>query len=1115
LLNKIDEYIPFNPGQATKLERELGRLPNNKDVPIGVLGVDEQIHRPVAFSRFIGLSKQTNIDDVKEQLRTLKPTVARLERSSDRKARLGHSISSTNLGDASMDGPSIEDHVRDFHYASAQLEESQLRHRDSIMSIPSGHHYGHSNMLLSDPNNIHSPNRMQSMPIGRRMGNLPNGHPPRDLYHSESNYNHLESGGHSRISSRSDADSRISYDEYQRRQVAHLQHPFLHDNTEPAFTHDLLAGRSHLYPNGHGITEDWRKDDFFQSSDSDMGFHAPISHSGNAILQHKGNFKRTDSEDEDELFLPQVKLHRSVADIVVTHSAPVSARQHLNGTGSGYSSFFGSEDEIDDRMMRETNLKASIESDDASHKSKDSGYDSGNSHEGFADETANDEQEERRNPKKNDVDDADMGSSRHQHVPETRLRKRRGTEEVRMVSASALDGTKVLLSSNSASVLVSSSSSSSAAAAAANLNSSISLVRPESKGDLSSRSDGPKVPESVQPLLSSSSISSSPIIKRTRPSPSSMNEIEMSQLRRNNMDPSEPLPLSSENPNSLVLFNPSNEASPSNYKDEETHVDLHLELHPPEAPPRTTFYQMPDPRHLNRSKAIKGLQSGFSELYRGMHLLKRYAELNVEATDKVLAKYEKNIARGHRHSFMREEISRYNFSKGQELRSLISQTEHVYAQAFTGGHRTPAMQKLRVPEEEDDMESTTLRFGLLFGISLGFAIIILYMCIVVKSSVVQKMRPDLIVFRMLFITTLMLWYWGVDMWIWSAHRVNYPFIFEFNTRGHMRYQNIFDIASVFTVVLIGDMMLYMLTALQHYDPDFNVPGFEYLRHVPPETYPLILVILLLGLLLFYSVRSGFWLVRTMGRIVTAPLNKVVFRDFFMADQLVSISLVLQDIDFTICYFTTCAFRGGGNSCASNHVWMGAILSTLPQLWRLLQCFRRYRDSKDKTNLYNAGKYTTGMLVAICSSMRSIFKSTSWLVLWLIIVIIATIYSYGWDIYKDWSIGDRKSANWMLRDQLLYPKWWYYAAAIANLILRLMWTFTISPDVVATFFFLGKDGFTTLLVAVEVSRRAMWNIFRLENEQLNNCGRFRAVQDIPLPLPLKPAVEENLYQDKIK
>eukprot|EP00485_Elphidium_margaritaceum_P010516 CAMPEP_0202705902 /NCGR_PEP_ID=MMETSP1385-20130828/18402_1 /ASSEMBLY_ACC=CAM_ASM_000861 /TAXON_ID=933848 /ORGANISM="Elphidium margaritaceum" /LENGTH=124 /DNA_ID=CAMNT_0049364251 /DNA_START=379 /DNA_END=753 /DNA_ORIENTATION=- len=33
--------------------------------------------------------------------------------------------------------------------------------------------------------------------------------------------------------------------------------------------------------------------------------------------------------------------------------------------------------------------------------------------------------------------------------------------------------------------------------------------------------------------------------------------------------------------------------------------------------------------------------------------------------------------------------------------------------------------------------------------------------------------------------------------------------------------------------------------------------------------------------------------------------------------------------------------------------------------------------------------------------------------------------------------------------------------------------------------------------IEVARRCMWNVFRIENEHLNNCGEFRVVQDIPI------------------
>lgn len=39
---------------------------------------------------------------------------------------------------------------------------------------------------------------------------------------------------------------------------------------------------------------------------------------------------------------------------------------------------------------------------------------------------------------------------------------------------------------------------------------------------------------------------------------------------------------------------------------------------------------------------------------------------------------------------------------------------------------------------------------------------------------------------------------------------------------------------------------------------------------------------------------------------------------------------------------------------------------------------------------------------------------------------------------------------------------------------------------------------TYLAALEIGRRIIWNVFRLENEQLNNCGLFRATKDIPLP-----------------
>jgi hypothetical protein len=81
---------------------------------------------------------------------------------------------------------------------------------------------------------------------------------------------------------------------------------------------------------------------------------------------------------------------------------------------------------------------------------------------------------------------------------------------------------------------------------------------------------------------------------------------------------------------------------------------------------------------------------------------------------------------------------------------------------------------------------------------------------------------------------LMLWYWGVDMWVWTKHRVNYVFIFEFNPRRHVRYQHIFEAAAIFTFFLVSSLLLYMLTAAQDGVFGWEIPGFTWLESVPPH-----------------------------------------------------------------------------------------------------------------------------------------------------------------------------------------------------------------------------------------------------------------------------------------
>lgn len=57
----------------------------------------------------------------------------------------------------------------------------------------------------------------------------------------------------------------------------------------------------------------------------------------------------------------------------------------------------------------------------------------------------------------------------------------------------------------------------------------------------------------------------------------------------------------------------------------------------------------------------------------------------------------------------------------------------------------------------------------------------------------------------------------------------------------------------------------------------------------------------------------------------------------------------------------------------SQIWVAPFLASLPPWWRLLQCFRRYRDSNETVHLYNAAKYTSSILAAIVTGLRRMYR----------------------------------------------------------------------------------------------------------------------------------------------
>lgn len=117
-----------------------------------------------------------------------------------------------------------------------------------------------------------------------------------------------------------------------------------------------------------------------------------------------------------------------------------------------------------------------------------------------------------------------------------------------------------------------------------------------------------------------------------------------------------------------------------------------------------------------------------------------------------------------------------------------------------------------------------------------------------------------------------------------------------------------------------------------------------------------------------------------GRIMCAPLVRVGFADFWLADQLNSLVPVLLDFQYLVCFYVS---SGGNFDVALDHskcvdkrlcIYLRPIVAVLPAWFRFMQCLRRYRDSREAfPHLVNAGKYSTTFFVVLFSTLNITYR----------------------------------------------------------------------------------------------------------------------------------------------
>ncbi|KAM3743642.1 hypothetical protein ACB098_07G162300 [Castanea mollissima] len=447
----------------------------------------------------------------------------------------------------------------------------------------------------------------------------------------------------------------------------------------------------------------------------------------------------------------------------------------------------------------------------------------------------------------------------------------------------------------------------------------------------------------------------------------------------------------------------------------------------------------------NLRKVEDQLKRAFVEFYQKLRLLKNYSFLNTLAFSKIMKKYDKITSRNASKSYMKM-VDNSNLGNSDEIAKLMERVEVTFIKHFSNSNHTKGMKILR-PQAMRERHRTTFSTSFLAGCSVA---LILALILIVrahkfmgKPEATQYMNTMFPLYSLFGFIVLHLIMFSANTFFWRLYRVNYPFIFGFKKGTELGYREVFLLSFGLAVLALASVLLNLDMEMDPNTKDYGT----YTKLLSLTLVFLVFIILFCPLNIIYR-SNRFFFLTCLFHCICAPLYKVTFPDFFLADQFTS------------------------------------------------QCLRRLFEEKDPMQGYNGIKYFLTIVAIILRTAYSLNKGMNWKTLAGIFSAIAIIVATYWDLVIDWGLLQRRSKNRWLRDKLLVPhKRVYFGAMVLNVLLRVAWMQTVLGFQVS---FLNKNSLIAIVASLEIIRRGIWNFFRLENEHLNNVGKYRAFKSVPLP-----------------
>ncbi|KAH9709643.1 phosphate transporter PHO1 [Citrus sinensis] len=500
------------------------------------------------------------------------------------------------------------------------------------------------------------------------------------------------------------------------------------------------------------------------------------------------------------------------------------------------------------------------------------------------------------------------------------------------------------------------------------------------------------------------------------------------------------------------------------------HVKINNTLETPRSTLKGVFKDSKDDELRFRKEELRKVEGQlrvvFIEFYQKLRLLKNYSFMNLAAFSKIMKKYDKITSTRASRSYMKIVDNSY-LGSSEDVTSLLEKVETTFISHFSNSNRKDGMKSLR-PKGKKERHGVTFLSGFFSGCSIALLIAVVLRIeardlmdkkegasYLVNIFPLYRQPKTSLLFAYAILHMLM---YAADIYFWRRYRVNYPFILGFKQGTVLSYREVFLLSTGLAVLALSSFLANL-----HLDMGSRTEHYRKLTELVP----------------LFSIT------------VTLP-------DFLLADNITSQVQAIRSIELYICYYGLGESSQRQSKCHTHGIYNAFyfIVAIVPFWLRFLQCLRRLCEEKDAVHGWNGLKYLLIIIAVLIRTAFELKKGTTWFVLALASSAVAVAMSTYWDIVMDWGLLQRKSKNTYLRDNLVISnKSVYFAAMVLNIVLRVAWMQLVIEFNLHS---LQKMAITTIISCLEVFRRGIWNFFRLENEHLNNVGKYRAFKSVPLP-----------------